>query len=136
MNEIELPEEVKSKANISEGGEFAWRESDFEAAITSAKENNLASIGGQVQFIFPNATCELYWINFDSNDQESDESWESYVERSADEVLTVFRKVVEETDFRKEALEFNFIKNKIETEEIDPLDYLWFVGYFNSKPAN
>ncbi len=136
MNEIELPEEIKSKANITESVEFAWRKSEFEEAITSAKENNLASIGGQAQFIFPNATCELYWINFDSNDQEPDESWESYVKRSADEVLSVFHKVIDETDFRKEALEFSFIKNKIETEEIDPLNYPWFVGYFNSKPAN
>ena len=136
MNEIELPEEIKSKARISKGGEFAWRKTDFEAVISSAKENNLASIGGQAQFIFPDGTCELYWVNFDSTDQKAGESWESYVNRSANEVLFVFRKVVEETDFRKEALEFNFIKNKIETEQIDPLDYLWFVGYFNSKQAN
>jgi hypothetical protein len=136
MNEIELPEEIKSKAHIRSGREYAWKKSDFESAVIAAKSNNLASIGGQAQFIFRDGVCEMYWINYDSTGKKPDESWESFVNRSADEVLSVFRIVVEVTDFRKEALEFNFIKDKIETDEIDPLDYLWFVGYFKSKPAN
>lgn len=81
----------------------------------SAKEKGLASIGGQVQFRLPDGCCELYWINFDSNDKNQDESWNEYVVRSADEVIHKFKQVNLEFDLIDEGYKsFQFLKDKVD----------------------
>ncbi len=136
MDEEFLPQEIRAKAKITPGGEHAWRKEDFAVVVLAARRAGLASIGGQVQFIFPDGTCELYWVNYDSEEQKPDETWSAYVERSAEEVLKSFDLVCASTDFEKEAGRWPFIREKIEKEKINPLDYLWFVGYFNAEKAS
>jgi len=133
MSEEYLPVDMRQKANVALGGEHAWRIGDFEAVVLTAKSVNLASLGGQVQFILPEGTCEMHWINYDSEGQKANESWNVYVERSASEVLTKFRSVCGSVDFMKEANDWRVIREKIENESIDPLEYLWFVGYFKTE---
>lgn len=65
MTEIEekfLPNEILQKAIVS-GNEYGWKRTDFKNVLEKAVENGLGIIGGQVQFKFPDGTCELYWQN-------------------------------------------------------------------------
>lgn len=135
MNEELLPSTVLEKAKLS-GNEYAWRKDDFESVVIAAKTAGLACIGGQPQFIFPDGICELYWINYDSESRNQDESWNEYVERSATEVLTEFRRMLAEIDFVKEAAQLTFIRDKMMRDEINPIDHLWFIGYFEANGAS
>ena len=105
MSEEFLPVNIRQKANVSPGGEYVWQIGDFETVILAAKGARLASLGGQAQFILPEGTCEMYWVKYDSESRKSNESWEAYVHRSADEVLEKFRSMVTKIDFMKEASE-------------------------------
>jgi len=130
MREEELlPPEVLRKAKRS-GEELAWRKEDLESAVLAARDRGLACLGGQPQFIFPDGTCELYWVNYDPGDRKGDETWQAYVERTASQVLEAFRLRCAETDFREEAQRFGFLKEKIAEGKADLIDHLWFVVYF------
>ncbi len=65
-----LPESIRRKAVMS-GQEWGWRKQDILGAIVAAKGAGLANIGGQVQFVFPDGTCELYWKSYDSADRKT-----------------------------------------------------------------
>ena len=128
-----LPEKILRKASVR-GKEYAWKKEDLIEAILSAKENRLASIGGQVQFRLPDGCCELYWINFDSDDKIENESWDEYVVRSADEVILKFKKINVEFDLIDEGYKsFQFLKDKVNNEGVVLSDYLCFVAYFNDE---
>jgi len=90
-------------------------------------------VGGQPQFRGPIGIAEPYWINYEPEPRKEGESWESYVIRSNNETLEAFEKIYEETDFLKEALEWDHIRNAVENDGINPLDHLWFVLYFNEE---
>lgn len=55
----------------------------------------MAVIGGQVQYLLPDATCELYWLNYDSDERKEGESWIAYCNRAASECILGFSKVIE-----------------------------------------
>jgi hypothetical protein len=135
MNDKLLPPALLEKAEVSPGGELSWRKEDFESVVIAAKKSGLASIGGKIRFVFPDGTCELYWVDYYSESRKQDEKWEDYVERSADEVLEKFRWVCLHTDFEKEANNWKFIKKKIQNEKINPLHYLWFLCMFEAEKA-
>lgn len=116
------------------GNEYAWKKEDLIDVILSAKKNRLASIGGQVQFRFPDGCCELYWINFDSDDKSEDEPWDEYVARTADEVINKFERVNQEFNFIDEGYNsFQFLKHKVDNDRVALEDYLCFVMYFNDE---
>jgi hypothetical protein len=128
-----LGDELLQKASVR-GNEFAWKKEDVIHVILSAKESRLASIGGQVQFRFPDGYCELYWINFDSGDRKEDELWDDYVTRSADEVIKEFNRINREFDLLDEGYRsFQFLKDKVEKEGVALGDYLCYVMYFNDE---
>lgn len=133
MTEDKLPLKIREKARVSTGGEYAWKKNDVEEVIDSAQELGLACIGGQPQFQLSDGTCELYWVNYDSTERNNDELWEDYVKRSAYEVKTEFYRKCIETDFEKEAKEFDFLKDKMKEKDFKSIDYLYFVLYFNSE---
>src|SRR5262249_10425678 len=114
----------------------AWRMDDVEEVVLAARNLGLACLGGQLQFQFPDGICEAYWISLDPTEQHSDEPWEHYVTRSAQEALSKFRQVCRDTDFKKLGREWDFIAQKIEREGCDPKEYLWFPLYFKSRPTS
>ena len=86
MVESNLPKHILDKA-IKNGNEYGWKEVDLIDVINSAVDNDLAIIGGQVQFVFEDGTCELYWLNYDSNKRSKNENWFEYTKRTAKECI-------------------------------------------------
>lgn len=123
-----LPQSVLSKASLR-GKEYAWQKNDVEEAVLAAKHQNLATLGGEVQFRIPNGTCELYWLSFDPTPRLTSESWQDYVMRSADECVANFDRLCKTTDFAQIGKEeVGILRELAETEDINV--YLCFVLYF------
>ncbi len=129
-----LPEDMLATAN-RESSEEAWRLADFPAVLQRASLHRLACIGGQFQFRGLIGTAEMYWLNADSAPRRQGEDWDGYVERANSEVLSIFTRIVRQTDFRAEARQWKHISDAIECGAIsDPTEHLYFVAYFNREP--
>lgn len=124
-----LPDSVIRKASTPEH-EPAWRMPDVEEALEAARQAKLACLGGQPQFRLLDGTCEAYWLDYDPAERHPDETWASFVDRTAHETLIRFRKICQETDFREEAKTWSFLFQKMETEAYDPIADLWFILCF------
>jgi hypothetical protein len=135
MDEQSLPNEIRDRASVSPGGEHAWRMADVLEVVAAAQSVGLAVLGGQAQFQFVDGVCEPYWLEYGWQERTPGEDWDSFVRRSADEVLAAFELLCSKTDFRKVALDWEFIRNKIENGGIEPMDHLWFVLYFKANDA-
>ena len=109
--EQRLPKSILDKA-IKSINEFGWRQEDFLEVIEAAKQTHLAIIGGQVQYVLPDGTCELYWLSYDPTDRQLNETWLTYCDRTANECLEKFNKLIATTDIEKEALTFPFLSDK------------------------
>jgi hypothetical protein len=130
IEEKRLPETILKKA-IKSGNEFGWRQTDFIETIETARKLKLGIIGGQVQYVLPDGTCELYWLAYDPDERQPGEDWIKYCNRTADEAISKFNDLVTTTDFEKEALtSFDFLKDKKE-KGINIEDYKAFIVYFN-----
>ncbi|WP_415582785.1 hypothetical protein [Flavobacterium longum] len=127
-SEAKLPKEILDKA-IPMGNEFGFREKDFIEVIEVARKNKIAIIGGQIQYIFEDGTCELYWLSYDSESQKNQESWVEYCDRSANECRSKFQNIVTTTDFEKEIENFEFLKQKRDSG-ISIEDSKVFIIYF------
>lgn len=131
---MKLPEDMLLTAN-RESSEEAWRSCDFPDVLKRASAHRLACIGGQFQFRGPIGTAEMYWLKADSTPRRRGEDWNSYVARANSEVLCLFTRLVEQTDFHAEALEWKHIVQALESGLIaDPTEHLYFVAYFNRDP--
>jgi hypothetical protein len=118
-----LPPEIAQGATLR-GNEYGWSIPSFPDALAKAKDLGFACLGGQFQFrLEDGSTCEMYWIEADSTEQLSDESWADYSRRSCSEVLNRFHHLVSAIDFRKEAASWP-------SGEIDSTKSLVFVAYF------
>ncbi|MEM8559618.1 MAG: hypothetical protein AAGG50_17495 [Bacteroidota bacterium] len=100
--------------------------------IDAAEAVALANLGGQPQFIYPDATYEPYWLSADSGEQREGETWTAYVRRSAAEVRAAFERIRSEVDFEAEARRFSFLTDKLEQNE-PIMPHLFFVLYFASE---
>jgi len=125
--ELKLDKSILDKA-IKSGNEYGWRIYDFKEVIANAVSKNFAIIGGQVQFLFPDGTCELYWLKYDTKSKDRFENWSQYVKRTEKECIDHFETICQTTDFEKEGLVFDFIKEKKQTG-INILDYMIFIIY-------
>lgn len=132
--EHRLPKRTREKA-IESGNEFGWKQKDFKEVIETARKVPMAIIGGQVQYVFNDGTCELYWLSFDPEERQENEEWITYCSRSAKQANEKFDRLINETDFEKEALTFEFLKNKKE-EGIDIDNYRVFIIYFNDNETD
>ena len=128
MNERFLPSSVLNRASLR-GNEYGWPLAVVEEAVNAAAASGLANLGGQAQFRIPDGTCELYWLSLDSGERWPDEPWESYVVRSAAEVLVQFAALRERTDFIKEALLWPELA-QLHATGVDLNQYLCFVLSF------
>jgi hypothetical protein len=132
MTEIEekyLPNEILQKAIVS-GNEYGWKRTDFKNVLEKAVENGLGIIGGQVQFKFPDGTCELYWHKYDSTEKQSGENWTEYCERTKNECLNQFDNLPSDSELVKDGIEnFGFLKEKKDLN-LNLTEYLIFILYF------
>src|ERR1700712_871574 len=99
--ERRLPEKILNKA-IKSGNEFGWQQTDFIETIEAARKLKIGIVGGQVQYVFPDGTCELYWLSYDSGERQAGENWLKYCNRTADETINKFKDLITKTDFEKE----------------------------------
>ena len=127
--ELLLPERIRLKADIR-GNEYAWRRADLPEVLAAAREAELATLGGEVQFRLEDGTCELYWHSFDSAKRADGESWSSYVERTNRETLASLERLPsEETLVVDGVTKFEFLRD-CANRGVDLLDFLWYVCYF------
>ena len=131
MVETKLPKYILEKA-IKSNNEFGWRENDVVEVINIAVENGLAILGGQVQFVFEDGTCELYWLNYNSNDKLNNENWSEYSRRTANECVQKLGKIASR-NIESEAIEFfDFLKNKKNNRK-EIYQNMIFILYFAEK---
>jgi hypothetical protein len=113
---------------VKSGNEYGWRKDDVLNVIEAARKLGIAIIGGQVQYRLPNATCELYWLSYDSEDRKPNESWIDYCNRAAFECGEKFKSVAA-LDIEKELLT-SFKLDKVLLSTIILSDYQVFILYF------
>jgi hypothetical protein len=133
MGEPLLPGSVLSKASLR-GNEYAWPLWAVEEAVRAAEACGLANLGGQAQFRFPEGIYELYWLSLDSGERRPNMTWEEYVTRSAEEVLTQFTALRERTDFIQEGFRCDVLR-QLHVQGVDLNPHLCFVLYFGPKPS-
>ena len=131
MIEEKFPKSILTKGIIS-GKEYGWKLDDIPEVIEEARKLNLGIVGGQIQYIFTDGTCELYWINDDPKEKNINETWTDYVNRSCNEFINIFKSKILKTDIHKEAVEsFEILKDKVKNG-ININEYKYFILYFNS----
>lgn len=131
MIKKKLPKFILEKA-IKSGNEYGWKEIDVVDVINLAVENGLAIVGGQIQFVFEDGTCELYWLNFDSNSRFKNEDWLEYSKRTAKECIEKLKKVASR-NIESEAIEnFDFLKDK-KSKGSDIYENMIYILYFDAE---
>lgn len=128
MTDHDLPSEIATGAQMR-GNELGWPLSSFPHALANAVALGYACLGGQFQFRLDDATCEMYWLSADSGAREQGEPWLAYCERSCSEVKSGFEKLVSETDFPRQALDWQPVRKAID-QGLDVMQMLVFVAYF------
>lgn len=124
------PEDLLKKAVVKDR-EYGWKFDDIPLVIAFAKSNRMAIIGGQVQYVLPGATCELYWRSADTESKSKDESWATYVSRSCDQFLSLFNSNIlsKKKEIEQDAVEsFPAIRENLE-EGKKLSDYECFIIY-------
>ena len=127
-----LPGQLLERATLR-GNERAWPIGDIPAVIEAAKKASLVSVGGQLQFRFPDGgTCECYWVEVDTFKSVSrDLPWPERVEQTATAAHSQFRALVDQYDFRAEGR--STIGKYIEEFEAgggdlhDAICFVWYV---------
>jgi hypothetical protein len=98
-----LPQHLIERA-LMHGGELAWALDDIPAVIEAARDANLVSVGGQLQFRFPDGgTCECCWVEVDIYKSVSTSaSWQERVDRAAAAAMAEFLQLSTKLDFLAE----------------------------------
>jgi hypothetical protein len=134
IEEGRLPETILKKA-IKSGNEFGWRQTDFIETIEAARKLKMGIVGGQVQYVLPGGTCELYWLAYDPTSRQPGENWVEYCNRTADETIKKFKDLIEKTDFEKETSSFDFLQER-KSKGLNIEDYRTFIIYFDDKETD
>ena len=112
--------------------EYAWELTSFPLALERAPHIGYACLGGQFWFVLPDDSLyELFWIEADASDRETDEPWQDFAQRSCGEVLAAFNSQVNRTDFAKEARSYPAFES-LTTEDFQTFRLL-FNAYFISE---
>lgn len=133
--ERHLPTFLIERATLR-GNEYAWRLADIPTVIEAAREANLISIGGQLQFRMPDVgTCECYWIEVDTyKDVSQDLAWSERVTSTSRSALSQFHRLIEEFDFIAEgrkAFAPHLLTFEAQGGDLD--DAVCFVWYVESE---
>jgi hypothetical protein len=133
--EYRLPRELLERA-IRSGNEFGWRQTDFREVVEVARKAKLAIVGGQVQYILPEGTCELYWLSYDPTIRQPNETWLDYCNRTANETIHKFQLLISQTNIEREAIgSFELLKRKSDNGT-NINDYLTFILYFDDSETD
>ncbi len=128
-----LPASIKERVVLS-GNEWGWRSDDVLDVLEAADKIGLANLGGQVQFVFADGTCELYWLNIDPKERSESEEWAHFAKRSIAESRENFLRLSNSTNFVDEGIEnFKFLKRKAQEPGVDLSRSLIFILYFISE---
>ena len=123
-----LPAPLRDRC-IRCGNETGWKKSDVVDVIECAPEASMATLGGQIQYRFPDATCELYWLSYDPSPRSPNETWTKYCRRSSKEAISKFHDLPEPAGIREQAKTFSYLKDKLE-QGVDIDEYQVFIIYF------
>jgi len=131
--ELRLPPEILRRASLR-GNEYAWPIEDIPKVIESARQSNLASIGGQLQFRLPDGgTCECYWVEVDTyKSVPTSLPWQERVEQTATVALADFSHLLSKFDFVAEGRR-SFAEHfkRLEAEGGDLNQTMCFVWYLD-----
>jgi len=115
-----------------DGDEHGWRPAAFPSCLESAKRFGYACLGGQFQFRTRNVTAEMYWQNADSIGRQPGERWRAYVVRSCDEVRVGFERIMQQTNWAREAARWSCVARDLGSGQ-RPEDVLVFVACFTTE---
>ncbi|NLJ82429.1 MAG: hypothetical protein GX330_04815 [Bacteroidales bacterium] len=132
--EYRLPKKIRERA-IESGNEFGWKQQDFKNVVEAARQVPMAVVGGQVQYVFNDGICELYWLSYDPDERQENEDWIAYCNRTANQVNQKFDKLIIQTDFEREAQTFEFLKEK-KNKGVDIDEHKIFIIYFNDNETD
>jgi len=129
---LTLPQQLTTGAVLRDK-EYAWELSAFPLALEHARRTGYACLGGQFWIVLPdNSLYELFWLEANATDRQTDEPWQDFVERSCGEVLGSFNALVSQTDFVKEARSFTSLES-LTVEDFPSKFRLLFNAYFVSE---
>jgi hypothetical protein len=99
-SELRLPQKILQRASLR-GNEYAWPIEEIPKVIEAARQANLVSIGGQLQFRLPDGgTCECYWVEVDTyKSVPTSLPWPERVEQTATVALADFSRLLSKFDF-------------------------------------
>jgi hypothetical protein len=94
-------------------------------------------VGGQLQFLLPDGTCECYWVSVDPLAEEPDGlSWRERVKLAAEKSLKQFSDLQAQCDFLAEGRKaFGNHFASFEAAGGDPTDRLCFIWYLEAEPV-
>jgi hypothetical protein len=134
-NETKFSNHLLMRAT-ARGRELAWSLPDIPKVIEAAEAANLISIGGQLQFRFPNGgTCECNWVEVDTFKTVSpDLPWHERVSKTSTAALSQFLTLQARYDFIAEGRRaFRRTFDEFETGGGDPKDAMCFVWYVDAE---
>jgi hypothetical protein len=130
----ELPFEILQRASLRDK-EYAWPVDEIPAVIEAARKANFVNVGGQLQFRFPDAICECYWIEVDTYKLvSSDLPWLERVEKTASAAVEAFGNLQRAKDFLKEGRSFEHV-SRFEAEGGSLNAAMCFVWYVEAHSA-
>ena len=134
-DEAHLPPDILARATRN-GNEYGWSVADIPQVIEAARAAGLVNIGGQLQFILPNGTCECYWIDVDTFKQLSTSlPWDQQVQLSARIALAEIQRLQKEKDFIAEGRKaFAEHLASYEASGGNLSDVMRFIWYLNARP--
>lgn len=125
-----LPESALATA-IRSGNEIGWHPTDLLTGLSAAEAAWFAIVGGQVQFIVPDGTCELYWRAFDaSGPQRASETWSDYVRRSHAEVGEALERLPDMTALVADGVRNFGVLEQHAAAGVDLAKFACFICYF------
>jgi hypothetical protein len=131
--EMMLPETMRSAACRS-GNEWGWRPESIPLVIDEAENAGLLNIGGQLQFLIPEGTCECYWVEVDAlADEPKDLTWTERVALAATASRQKMADVSRRYDFIEEGRRaFTAPFQAYEAAGGDIRDRMCFIWYFQA----
>lgn len=129
---LTLPQQLTTGALLRDK-EYAWELSAFPSALERAPSTGHACLGGQFWIVLPdNSLYELFWLEANATDRETDEPWPHFTQRSCGEVLASFNALVNQTDFINEARTYPPLES-VTVEAFQSRFRVLFNAYFVSE---
>src|SRR4051812_13124099 len=137
--EMLLPLDLQQAAFRS-GNEWGWPPDLIPRVIDEAEKLDLLSLGGQLQFLLPQGTCECYWVSVEPlNGEPNGLSWHERVAFAADASRHAFEDVRSHFDFIAEVRSgFGELACEFEAAGGDLREAMCFIWYLetNTVPAS